>query len=241
MPALPPEAGGWHQFGWGRGDAPAGHGGGRQVDQILLGQCPPAPDDESGDARRLRRQLQAPRGDEAHARDLADDGRQSLLAQPLLDERQDLPLAFGFGVDHPVRVQASPKEARREQVPACQAPEHGTLESGGNPCREERRAAGELRGKTGLDHLVQRASREAASRQMIIDGVKTKRERLGLMYSAFQPGNPEPQSGKPVLLPGLHDPVPVQVRVEDVPIMFSYVGESIDRIRAVNVGENNVS
>ena len=62
----------------------------------------------------FRRQLQTARGGEAEARDLADDGRQALLAQAFLDERQDLPLALGLGIDDPVRVQASAQETRSE-------------------------------------------------------------------------------------------------------------------------------
>ena len=87
----------------------------------------------------------------------------ALLAQAFLDERQDVPLAAGLGIDDPVRVQASAQEARSEEIPPGQAPEHRTLEAGRNPGGEERRAAGELGGEPRFDHLVQRAPGEAAS------------------------------------------------------------------------------
>ncbi len=104
MPALSPEAGSRHEFGRGRGDAPARHRSCRQVNQILFGQCPPAPDHQGGHACSFSRQLQTPRGDEAHARDFADHGCQSLLTQTLLDQRQDLAFALSLGIDHMIWV-----------------------------------------------------------------------------------------------------------------------------------------
>ncbi len=181
MPAFPSETGSRHEFGWGRGDAPAGRGSRRQVDQILLGQCPPAPDDESGHAGGFSRQLQAPRGGEPHARDLADDGRQPLLTQAFLDEGQDLAFPLGFGIDHPVRVQTCAQEAGSEQVAARQAPEHRTLEPGRDSCGEQGGAASELRGMARLDHLMKNASGEAASWQVSVERLEAKGQQPGFL------------------------------------------------------------
>jgi len=221
VPAFPSEPGCRHEVGWGRGNAPAGHGGGRKMHQILLSECPPAPDHQGGDARRFSRQLQAARSDEAHARDLADNSGKALLAQAFLDERQNLPFALGFGIDHPIGMQAGTKQSGGEQVATRQAPEHRSLEAGGDPGGEQGRAAGKLGSRSRLDHLVQSASGEAASRQVAVEGFEAKGQRLGLLRPTVQPGNLEPQSGKPVLLPGMHDSVPIQICVDDVPIMFS--------------------
>lgn len=175
MPALPPEARCRHEFGRGRGNPPARGGGGRTVDQILLGHRPPAPNDQGGHACGLSRQLQTAGGGQAETRDLADDGRQALLAQALLNEWQDLPLALGLGIDHPVRMKAGAQETGGEQVPSRQAPEHGSLEAGRDSCGEQGRAAGKLGGKPRLDHLVQSTPGKSASRQMAIDGAEVER------------------------------------------------------------------
>ncbi len=192
LPAFPSEAGSRHELGGSRSDAPAGHGSRRQMDQILLGQSPPASDHQGGHACRFSRQLQASRGDEAHARDLADHGSQSLLAQAFLDQRQDLSLALGFGIDDAIGMQAGAQETGRKQIAAAQAPEHWPLETGRNPRGEERGAAGELGGEARLDHLVQRTPGEAAAWQVIIYGAKTERQRLGLLGPAVEPSNLEP-------------------------------------------------
>jgi hypothetical protein len=61
---------------------------------------------------------------------------------------------------------------------------------------------------------------------MTVDLAKTEGQRFDLLRATFEPGNPVPQIGKPVLLPGMHDSVPVQVCVENVLIMFPYGNES---------------
>ncbi len=181
------------------------------MNQVLLGHRPPAPDDQGRHARGLGGQLQAPRGGEAQPRDLADHGSQTLLAQAFLDEGQDLAPALGLGIDHPIRMKARAQEPRGEQVPAGQAPEHGSLEAGRNACGEQGGAAGELGGEPGLDHLVEGAPGEAASRQVTVDIGKAERQGLGLARSTLQPGNLEPELGKPMLSPGIHEPVPMPI------------------------------
>ena len=76
------------------------------MDQILLGQGPPAPDDESGHARGFSRQLQTSRGSQSQSRDLSDHSSQPLLTQAFFDERQDLALALSLGIDDAIRMQA---------------------------------------------------------------------------------------------------------------------------------------
>jgi len=192
LPAIPPKTGSRHELRWGRGDAPSGDGGGRTMNQVLLVDSPPAPDDQGRHARGLGGQLQATRGSQSQARDLADDGSQSLIAQAFLDERQDLPLALCLGIDHPVRMQARAQEPRGEQIPAGQAPEDGSLEPGRDACGEQGGAAGELGGEPGLDHLVEGTPGKATSRQVAIHVLKTEQQGFDLPQPAFVPSNLEP-------------------------------------------------
>lgn len=162
------------------------------MDQILLGHRPPTPDDQGGDARCFSGQLQTARGGQAETRDLADHGRQSLLAQAFLYKRQDLAFALGLGIDHPIGVQAGAQETRGEQVPAGQAPEHGSLVAGCDPSGEQGCAAGKFGGKACLDHFVQGAPGKAAGRQVAVDGTDTERKGFDLLRPTFEPGDPVP-------------------------------------------------
>ncbi len=162
------------------------------MDQILLGQGPPASDHQGCDARGFRRQLQAPRGCQTQARDLADNSRQSLFTEAFLDEGQDVPVAIGLGIDHTVRMQASAQEARGEQILTGQAPEHGSLEAGSDPGGEQGRAAGEFRGKSCLDHLVQSSPGKPTPRQVAVDLAKSEGQGFDLLGTAFEPGDPMP-------------------------------------------------
>jgi hypothetical protein len=58
---------------------------------------------------------------------------------------------------------------------------------------------------------VEGASGEAAPRQMVIDAAKAKGQGLGLARPTLQPGNLEPELGKPMLSPGIHEPVPMPI------------------------------
>jgi hypothetical protein len=84
------------------------------------------------------------------------------------------------------------QEARSEQVPTRQTPEHGSLETGRNPCGKQGGTDGELGGEPSLDHLVKCASGEAASRQIAIDVAEAERQGLGLLRPTFQLGDPVP-------------------------------------------------
>lgn len=138
--------------------------------------------------------MQPPGGGDPRARDLADNGSQSLLAQRFLDQRKDFPLAFGHGIDHPIRVEAGTQKDRGEQIATRQTSEHKSLEPSGNLRGEERCTAGLFGGKSRLDQLVQRASSKAAAGQMIVNSVQAERKRLGSTGNPFKPGDPEPQT-----------------------------------------------
>jgi hypothetical protein len=139
-------------------------------------------------------------------------------------------------------MEASAQKPWSEQVPACEAPENRPLEPSSDPCGEQGRAAGELRGEARLDHLVQRASREASSRQVIIDGAKTERERLGLLQPALEPSNLKPQISKPVRLPGVMHRLRQIILVLMMFLLCSHQRVSqMHALVAVNFVEKNVA
>jgi len=241
LPALSAYAGGGDGFGRGRGDAPAGDGSRWAVDQLLFGNRPPAPDDQRGHAGRFSGKLQAARGCQAQARNLADDGPKPLLAQAFLYEGKDFPLAPGFGIDHLLRMQSGTHEAGSEQITACQAPEDRPFEAGGDAGREKRCAAGEFGSRPRFDHLVEHASGQAASGQMAIDRAQTEGQGFGLVRP-FQPGNLQPQIGKPVLSPGFHGSAPIANLVLMMFLLCSHSRVSqMHAAVAVDFGEKNVS
>ncbi|SCZ12333.1 hypothetical protein SAMN02927923_04329 [Microvirga guangxiensis] len=175
--------------------------------------------------------MQAAGSGEAEARDLTDDCSQALFPKAFLDDSEDIALAEGLSVNDTVRVKASRSEARCEQVAPVKTPQDRTFETCGDAGGKEGGASGELRRSTIVDELVKRTALQAAVRQVTVEAWHAERQDPSVTAAAFEASDPSPQIGKPVLLPGLHGPVPVQVRVDDVPIMFSFSGESIDHTR----------
>ncbi len=208
-------------------DAPAGDGSGGQARQLLLGHRPPAPERKGRHPRCLGRELQAPGCGETKARHLANDSGKALLAQTLFHGGQYVTLMKCLGIDDAIGVQAGIHQAGSEQVPAFQAPQHRAFEAGGNAGREERRRSGELGGRTGLDHLVQRPKGKASLGQAMIDGGDGERQRPAGVTPAIEALDLVPQLGKHRLLPGTHAPCPTCPSFQDVPSMFSFASESI--------------
>ena len=145
LPAAASEAASRNNLRRDRRHAPSRRGSGGKLGQVLLGDRPPAPDDQGGNARSLRGHLQATGGGEAEPGDFADDRAQAFLMEALFDERQDVGITAGLGVNDTIRMKADLHEARRKQIAPGQAPEHRPFEAGGNPGREERGGSGKLR------------------------------------------------------------------------------------------------
>ena len=188
-------------------DPPPGRGGGGEQGQLLLGDRPPAAQDESQDPGFLRGQLKAAGGSEAQMRDLAHHGREPALLQPLLHDRQDLPVAEGLGVDDPVRVEASAGEAGGEEIPPGQAPEHGAPEAGEDPGREQGRGPGEFRRRPALDDLVQAAERQAVG-QVTIQGSDAEGDAGPEPVSSLKALNLPAQIGQHHPSPGMQHALP---------------------------------
>ena len=138
-------------------------------------------------------------------------------------------------------MKAGSGETRCEQVAPVKAPQDRAFKTRGDAGGEEGGTSGEFRSCTMVDKLVQRTPLQASVGQVAVKSQHAEWQDLSMTVAAFEASNPLPQIGKPVLLPGLHNPVPVRVRVDDVPIMFLLLGESINRIRAVNFGEKDVA
>ena len=58
--------------------------------------------------------------------------------EALFDERQNVGITIGLGVNDTIRMKADLHEARSKQIAPGQAPEHRPFEASGNPGREER-------------------------------------------------------------------------------------------------------
>ncbi len=87
----------------------------------------------------------------------------------LFDERQDIGITAGLGVNDTIRMQADLHETRRKQIAPGQAPEHRPFEAGSNPGREERGSSGKFRSGSLLDHLVQRSKGKPLAGQMPVE------------------------------------------------------------------------
>ena len=62
----------------------------------------------------------------------------------LFDERQNIGITAGLGVNDTIRMKADLHEAGRKQIASGQAPEHRAFEASSNPGCEERGGSGKL-------------------------------------------------------------------------------------------------
>jgi len=58
--------------------------------------------------------------------------------EALFDERQNVGITAGLGVNDTIRMKANLHQARCEQIAPSQAPEHRPFETGGDASGEER-------------------------------------------------------------------------------------------------------
>lgn len=190
MPARPADARSGQGARWGRRHAPARGGGGRLR---LRNDGPPAPEHERRDARALGGELQAPRGGEPEAGDLADDHREPALAQPLLEDGENVRLVPGLDEEDAVRMKAGGRQAGREEIPPAQAPQHGAAEARREPGREQNGRSALLARRPGFQDLVNRTTREPSRGEMGIEGRHPEGQRLlRLRRRPLQPCDPRP-------------------------------------------------
>gem|GEM_PF-1333448 len=127
-----------------------------------------APKDQSGNPRRLCRQLEALGGRSPDLIDLADDSAEPRLAKALLHSDQHIGVATGFDPDHAIGVESGQIERRRKQVAPAQTPEDRTVDPGKDPRQKDRGGCLVAEFATAGD-LMQHPRRQPAAGQIIID------------------------------------------------------------------------
>jgi len=129
---------------------------------------------ETRDARRLGGKLKPPACRHRQRLDLSHDGGESRIAQPFFHRPQRLLVVLRARQKQPPGCQTIKGEARRVQIGASEAPQHGPL--GRKPRqdagKESRRHGAILALRPDAFDLVQRAQGQAAPRQAGIDGDK---------------------------------------------------------------------
>ena len=113
--------------------------------------------------------------------------------EALFDERQNVGITIGLGVNDTIRMKANLHQARSKQIAPGQAPEHRSFEAGGNPSREERGGPGKLRCWPMLDHLVQGSEGKPSSRQMPVERRDAKGQGLARAMRPAKPLDLAPQ------------------------------------------------
>jgi hypothetical protein len=89
--------------------------------------------------------------------------------EAFFDERQDVGITAGLGINDTIRMKADLDEARGEQIAPGQAPEHRPFETSSNPGREERGGSGKFRSGAFLDHLVQGSESKSSPGQVPVE------------------------------------------------------------------------
>ena len=165
LPAGPAKPRRRRRVGHERRDAPSGGSGTRQTGEFLLGDIPPATEDESRHTGCFGRQLEPARGSQPEPGDLADHRRQTFFPQSLFHGGQDVLLAKGLGEDHPVRMQPCIHEARRKEVAPVEAPQNGASQPGGDPRGKKRGRAREFTRRASFDDVMEGSLRKPSSGQ----------------------------------------------------------------------------
>lgn len=97
------------------------------------------------------------------------------MSQTLFHGEQDIRVAAGLDINHPVRMESREMQGGREQVTPPQAPQDRPLDARQNAGEEDRRTG--IVGQVGTaGNLMQRAARDPAAGQPRIDGVYPERD-----------------------------------------------------------------
>ena len=148
-------------------------------------------------------ELQSARGGQAQlSADLANHGGQSGMAQAFFHGEQNCIQAAGFGIHHTLGGQTHPGESGGEQVGSLQHPEHVAAQPS-EPAGDEQCGRGAvLRLWATAGNLVQRTTRQAASRKVAVDcrDAECCRRSLTPGRSLLQPRNASAKCCKLVVL-----------------------------------------
>jgi hypothetical protein len=98
------------------------------------------------------------------------------MPQSFLETGQHRLLVSCLHVDHPVRREPGRSECRREQILAGHAPQHAPSGPRRDPGGKERSGCPVDRAVTAARHFMQRAERQPAFRQTLINGLDAERQ-----------------------------------------------------------------
>jgi hypothetical protein len=136
----------------------------------------------------------------------AEAAMRSAISQSFLETSQQRLLVSRFDIDHPLRRQPRQSECRREQILTGDAPQHATPRPCCYSCGEERSDSPVYRAVSAAGHFVQRAERQPAFRQTLVNGPDAERQDRPLTP---RPGN----RGKPsvrLVTAGLVSPISIK-------------------------------
>ena len=108
------------------------------------------------------------------SRDLGDNGAKAAVPQAFLETDEDRLLIARLDIDHAVGHEPGLREGRGEQILPGETPEHPATQPRSDSRRKERRGGAVDRAMAAAGHLMQRAKRQAASRQMPVDRLETE-------------------------------------------------------------------
>jgi hypothetical protein len=98
------------------------------------------------------------------------------MTQSFLKTGQQRLLVSGLDIDHPVRREPGRGDCRREQIRAGHAPQHAPPRPRRDPGGKERSGSAVDHAVSAPGHFVQRAKRQSAFRQTLINGPDAERQ-----------------------------------------------------------------
>src|SRR5580704_12803195 len=118
--------------------------------------------------------LKAAGGRHGEPRDFCYDSAKAAVPQAFLETDEDRRLIARLDIDHAIGHEPGLREGRGEQILPGDTPEHLATRARGNSRREESRGGAVDRAISAAGHLMQRAERQAASREMPVDRLETE-------------------------------------------------------------------
>src|SRR5205807_8955855 len=103
--------------------------------------------------------------------------------QAFLETDEDRLLAARLDIDHAIGHEPSLREGRGEQILPGETPEHPATQPCSDSRRKERRGGAVDRAMAAAGHLMQRAKRQSASRQMPVDRLDAEGQHQSLAAS----------------------------------------------------------
>ena len=156
--------------GWRRGNPPACPSGRGFAERVLVATAS-APQNQHGQVRVCRSELEPPRGDHGDLADLADHGRWRTIADCVLDNGQERGVVTGVRVDHVGCREPRLRQPRRIEVRPATGPEDRAAKLAGLPrsdAGDEQCSRGIVRqGSTARRDFVKRGRTKPAAQAVV--------------------------------------------------------------------------